>query len=103
MVQMMFGVGAGGLGGGRQQVDRDGDGQISFDELFEAMKRDNPPGMREVYQTFIRQGQGGGGGVGNVNDGFGNGEMFNGVQGGAQQALCAEMVVVAAATSKATT
>jgi hypothetical protein len=75
MVRQMYGG-----GGQRGVVDVDGDGQISFDELWNAIQQDRPQGMTEMMRNFVRlagQGpQGGGMGMQGGMNGGGGGTLL---------------------------
>ena len=60
MVRQMF-----GMGGQRAMIDQNGDGQISFPELWTAIQNDRPQGLQQMLISFVQAGlTNGGGGMG---------------------------------------
>jgi hypothetical protein len=75
MVRQMF-----GMGGQRAMIDQNGDGQISFPELWTAIQNDRPQGLQQMLISFVQAGlTNGGGGMGG---GMGGGNMGGGMMGG---------------------
>jgi hypothetical protein len=84
MVRQMF-----GMGGQRAMIDQNGDGQISFPELWTAIQNDRPQGLQQMLISFVQAGltnggggMGGGMGGGNMGGGMGGGNMGGGMGGG---------------------